>query len=70
MKLPIYTNRPQKPSLYRNCSLLKLEKYNHLTKKEEDPINIPFILILLILLYSCKRTATISSLKRPIKRKL
>ena len=26
-----------KPSLYRNCLLLKPKKYNHLIEEEEDP---------------------------------
>jgi len=56
-----------KPSLYRNRLLLKLKKYNYLTKEEKDLVSTPFILILLISLYSYKRIVTISSLRRPIK---
>ncbi len=59
-----------KPSLHRNYLLLKPKKYNHFAKEEENPVSIPFTLILPILLYSCKRIATISSLKRLIKKKL
>jgi len=70
IKLSVYTNRLQKLPLYRNRPLLKPEKYNHLTKEEEDPASIPFTLILPTSLYSYKRIATISSLKRPVKRKL
>jgi len=70
MKLSVYINRLQKLPLYRNRPLLKLEKHNYLAKEKEDPISIPFILILPTLLYSYKRIATISSLKHPVKRKL
>ena len=56
--------------LYKNHPLLKPKKYNYFTKGEEDLANIPFILILLILLYFYKRIITISGLKYFIKRKL
>ena len=59
-----------KPPLYKNRPLLKLKKYNYLIKEEEDLINIPFMLTLLILLYFYKRIANISNLKYPTKRKL
>ena len=63
-------NRPQKPSLYKSRPSLKPKKYNHFAEEEEDLASIPFILILPTSLYSYKRITTISSLKRPVKRKL
>jgi hypothetical protein len=63
-------NPLQKLSLYKNCPLLKLKKYNHATKEEEDLISILFILILLTSLYFYKRIATINNLKCSVKKKL
>ena len=68
--LYIIVTRTHSVTLYRSRPLLKLKKYNHLTKEEEDFTNILFILILLISLYSYKRIITINSLKYFIKRKL
>ena len=69
MVLKLIIFKLTKLSLYKNRLLLKLKKHNHFGKKEEDPTSIPFILILLISLYFCKRIATISNLKHSIKKK-
>ena len=70
MVLKLIIFKLTKLSLYKNRLLLKLKKHNHFGKKEEDPTSIPFILILLISLYFCRRIASINSLRRPIKKKL